>query len=107
MPSELLEPSLKSLELLMLAQAQECFWQKASMGEYMRMPRHGAKLMLYKNPTRMELWRNWPNRQVFPKGYNIPCDRLICATLGFDTLRECLVCCCEPITFALSSGVHP
>ncbi|KAF8604259.1 BRO1-domain-containing protein [Ceratobasidium sp. AG-I] len=34
MPSELLEPSLKSLELLMLAQAQECFWQKASMESY-------------------------------------------------------------------------
>ncbi|CAE6379605.1 unnamed protein product [Rhizoctonia solani] len=33
MPSELLEPSLKSLEYLMLAQAQECYWQKASMEE--------------------------------------------------------------------------
>ncbi|QRV89818.1 vacuolar protein sorting-associated protein BRO1 [Ceratobasidium sp. AG-Ba] len=32
-PSELTEPALKSLELLMLAQAQECFWQRASMGE--------------------------------------------------------------------------
>ncbi|KAF8753374.1 BRO1 protein [Rhizoctonia solani] len=32
-PSELLEPSLKSLEYLMLAQAQECYWQKASMEE--------------------------------------------------------------------------
>ncbi|CAE7067530.1 unnamed protein product [Rhizoctonia solani] len=34
MPSELLEPSLKSLEYLMLAQAQECYWQKASMENY-------------------------------------------------------------------------
>ncbi|KAG9103109.1 pH-response regulator protein palA/rim20 [Ceratobasidium sp. 370] len=34
MPSELTEPALKSLELLMLAQAQECFWQKASMESY-------------------------------------------------------------------------
>ncbi|CAE6515484.1 unnamed protein product [Rhizoctonia solani] len=33
-PSELLEPSLKSLEYLMLAQAQECYWQKASMENY-------------------------------------------------------------------------
>ncbi|CCO28617.1 pH-response regulator protein palA/RIM20 [Rhizoctonia solani AG-1 IB] len=32
-PSELLEPSLKSMEYLMLAQAQECYWQKASMEE--------------------------------------------------------------------------
>ncbi|CUA73408.1 pH-response regulator protein palA/RIM20 [Cryptococcus neoformans var, neoformans B-3501A] [Rhizoctonia solani] len=34
MPSELPEPSLKSLEYLMLAQAQECYWQKASMENY-------------------------------------------------------------------------
>ncbi|KAG8743647.1 pH-response regulator protein palA/rim20 [Ceratobasidium sp. 414] len=34
MPSELTEPALKSLESLMLAQAQECFWQKASMESY-------------------------------------------------------------------------
>ncbi|CAE6510041.1 unnamed protein product [Rhizoctonia solani] len=33
-PSELLEPSLKALEYLMLAQAQECYWQKASMENY-------------------------------------------------------------------------
>ncbi|KAG9093520.1 pH-response regulator protein palA/rim20 [Ceratobasidium sp. UAMH 11750] len=33
-PAELTEPALKSLESLMLAQAQECFWQKASMESY-------------------------------------------------------------------------
>jgi programmed cell death 6-interacting protein len=31
-PMDLTEPFLKSLEWLMLAQAQECFWQKAVMG---------------------------------------------------------------------------
>ena len=32
MPIELTEPFIESLEFLMLAQAQECVWQKAVMG---------------------------------------------------------------------------
>lgn len=31
-PTELSEPFVKSLEYLMLAQAQECVWQRAVMG---------------------------------------------------------------------------
>ena len=34
-PSDLTEPFAKSLEWLMLAQAQECVWQRAVMGEWL------------------------------------------------------------------------
>ncbi|KAB5591907.1 PH-response regulator protein PalA/RIM20 [Ceratobasidium theobromae] len=50
MPSELLEPSLKSLEYLMLAQAQECFWQKASM-EYQENYKDGTLAKLAKQAS--------------------------------------------------------
>ena len=33
-PLEMTEPFIRTLEFLMLAQAQECVWQRAVMGEY-------------------------------------------------------------------------
>ena len=43
MPDDLTEPFVTSLELLMLAQAQECVWQKAVLGQ---------QPVLYEKPAR-------------------------------------------------------